>query len=94
MTKRLFWKLARVEELLNGRDGNVRAAIVRVSNSKGTSHLFRRSLKHLFPIELSYDQQMLDQADRSVKDKNNNEPETLRHSTRISDMCRCSANNN
>ena len=35
-TKRMFWKLAVVEEPLMGRDGQVRPAIVKVINSKGT----------------------------------------------------------
>ena len=51
-TKRLFWKLAKVEELLTGKDGKIRAAMVRVSTPKGTTQLRRRSLKHLFPIEV------------------------------------------
>jgi len=52
-TKRLFWKLTKVVELLISKDGNTRAAVVQVSTSKGTTQLLRRSLKHLFPIEVS-----------------------------------------
>ena len=55
LTKRLFWKLAKVEELLTGRDEKIRAAVIRSSTSRGPSQLLRRSLKHLFPIELSCD---------------------------------------
>ena len=50
-TKRQFWKLARIEELIIGRDGNIRAAKVRVPNDKGTSLLIRH-LKHLVPLEV------------------------------------------
>ena len=51
-TSRAFWKLGKVEELIPGRDGNVRAAIVKViSNSGRPSHL-RRVLQHLVPIEV------------------------------------------
>ena len=50
-TKRQFWKLARIEELIVGRDGNIRAAKVRVPNEKGTS-LLTRHLKHLVPLEV------------------------------------------
>jgi len=51
-TKRLFWKLAKVVELLISKDGNTQAAVVQVSTSKGTTQLLQRSLKHLFPIEV------------------------------------------
>lgn len=52
-TNRMFWKLARVEELLTGRDGHARAAVVKVSNSDQRPRLMRRSVKHLFPIEVN-----------------------------------------
>ena len=52
-TNRMFWKLAKVEELLPGRDGLVRAAIVKVANSDQKPRLIRRSVKHLFPIEVN-----------------------------------------
>ena len=46
-TNQMFWKLAKVEELLMGRDGLVRAAIVKVGNSDQKPCLMRRSVKHL-----------------------------------------------
>ena len=52
-TNRMFWKLAKVEELLPGRDGLVRAAIVKVANSDQRPRLMRRSVRHLFPIEVN-----------------------------------------
>ena len=54
-SKRLFWRLAVVDELLKGADGHVRAAIVRVSVPQGGTKLLRRSIKHLFPIEVRPD---------------------------------------
>ena len=48
-TKRALWKLTIVKELLVGRDGKIRAAVVQVADSK---NLIRRSLKHLFPMEV------------------------------------------
>lgn len=51
-SKRLFWKLGVVEQLLTGRDGNVRAAIVRVPESQKKNKLLCRSVKHLYPIEV------------------------------------------
>ena len=54
-TKRVFWKLAVIEELMTGKDGQVRAAIVKVVNSEGRQARLRRSLKHLIPLEVQYD---------------------------------------
>ena len=48
----MFWKLAKVEELLPGRDGHIRAAIVKVVNSDKRPRLMR-SMKHLYPIEVN-----------------------------------------
>ena len=51
LTKRVFWRLGVVTELLTGRDGLTRAAIVKTVNSERTQ-LLRRSVKHLIPVEL------------------------------------------
>ena len=50
--RQLFWKLGVIDKLLTGKDGNVRAAIVRVPESQRNNKLLRRSVKHLFPIEV------------------------------------------
>ena len=50
--KLLFWKLGVINQLLTSKDGNVRAAIVRVPDSQGNSKSLRRSVKHLFSIEV------------------------------------------
>ena len=51
-TSRAFWKLGKVEELIPGRDGNVRAAVVKVGSDSGhVSHL-RRVVQQLVPIEV------------------------------------------
>jgi len=50
--KRAFWKLAIVDSLLTGRDGEVRAAVVRVSRHEGNPMLIRRSVKHLWRCHL------------------------------------------
>ena len=70
-TKRLFWKLAKVEELLTGKDGKIRAAVVRVSTPKGTTQLLRRSVKHLFPIEVPSQYKENTIAEEQVNDPNN-----------------------
>ena len=50
-TKRLFWKIAIVQELLTENDGKVRAAIIKTTNEQNKSQLLRRSTQHLIPIE-------------------------------------------
>ena len=54
-TKRMYWKLALVEGLVEGRDGQIRAALVKVVNSEGKCAKLRRSLKHLIPVEVQPD---------------------------------------
>ena len=49
-TKRNFWKLGKVEQLLMGEDCIVRAAVVRVKRER--SQLLRRSIQLLIPIEV------------------------------------------
>ena len=51
-TSRAFWKLAKVEELLPGNDGKIRAAIVEVPRINGKSQLLKRVVQHLIPIEV------------------------------------------
>ena len=51
-TKRAFWKLARVEELLKSKDGQIRAARVKVANAKRNSVSLRRLIQHLVPLEV------------------------------------------
>jgi len=49
-TKRAFWKLARVKELITGRDKQVRAAVIELPDS---SRCLRRSVTQLIPLELT-----------------------------------------
>ena len=51
-TKRTFWKLAVVKELIPGRDDKIRAAWVKVASDDGSSHLLKRSTQHLYPVEV------------------------------------------
>ena len=48
---RQLWKIGRIENLLRGRDGNVRAAIVKTSSEGRTQHL-QRPIQRLYPIEI------------------------------------------
>ena len=51
-TSRAFWKLGKVEQLILGKDGKVRAAIVKVSSSNGNNQLLKRVIQHLIPLEV------------------------------------------
>ena len=48
-----FWKFAKVEKLLTGRDGLVREAILRVSSRNGRATILQRPLQLLYPLEVS-----------------------------------------
>ena len=52
-SKHVFWKLAIVKELLKGNDNQIRAARVSVTDPQGGTKLLRRSIKHLYPIEVN-----------------------------------------
>lgn len=49
-TARALWKLARVVETLDGRDGLIRVARVQLLSNDKTVHL-RRPIQHLIPLE-------------------------------------------
>ena len=49
---RVFWKLAKVTEILRSHDGIIRAAKVRVLNSDGKVNELRRLIQHLIHLEL------------------------------------------
>ena len=51
-SKRLFWKLAIVKGLLEGADDRVRAAVVKIPDPQVGFKLLRRSIKHLYLIEV------------------------------------------
>ena len=48
-----FWKMARVERLISGRDGSVRSAVLKVTSKKGTPTTLQRPLQRLYPLEVS-----------------------------------------
>ena len=60
MTKQLFWKFAIIEEVLQGRDGKVRAVKVKVPSPGevpspgGSPTVLRQSVQHLIPLEISH----------------------------------------
>lgn len=48
---RSFWKLAKVEEVITGRDGQPRGAVLRVPAKNGQTTTLRRPLQLLYPLE-------------------------------------------
>ena len=50
---RRCWKLARVEELIVGRDGLTRGAVRRVASTRGRRTVLRRPLQRLYPLEIN-----------------------------------------
>ena len=50
-TKRAFWKLAVVKSLIEGSDGVVRAAVVKVGSQDSPPRILKRSVKHLYTLE-------------------------------------------
>ena len=55
--KRMFWKLARIQELMPGKDGSVRSARIVVCTDKGKigNKVFCRPLKLLILLEVPAD---------------------------------------
>ena len=52
-TPRLFWKLAKIQNLIQSDDGRIRAAKIRlVHGDKGKITELRRPIQHLIPLEL------------------------------------------
>ena len=54
---RLNWDLAKVERLLTGRDGKVRAAAIQVNTNSGKKRELRQHIQKLFPVELRSEKQ-------------------------------------
>ena len=48
-----FWKLAKVQSLIIGRDGKVRGATLRVSSASGKSTVLQRPTTLLYPLEVN-----------------------------------------
>ena len=68
-TCRSFWKLAKIEQLLKGDDGLVRAVIVKVLGGDSKVQLLRRSIQHLIPVEIKAPAEKVDSLpDSSRKD--------------------------
>jgi hypothetical protein len=49
-----FWKLGLVERLIEGRDNEVRGAVVRVKSGQGASSFLKRPIQRLYPLEVCH----------------------------------------
>lgn len=49
---RCFWKLGKIKKLLSGRDGKVKAAIVKTRSKSMQPQKLRRVIEHLIPFEV------------------------------------------
>ena len=68
-TRRAFWKLARVVEILAGKDGVVRVAKIRVLSNDNRVTILRRSVKHLIPLEVTCDDNTIANDEDQVEKK-------------------------
>jgi hypothetical protein len=48
-----FWKLAKIEELITGKDKRVRGAVIRVPAKDGKITVLQRPLQLLYPLEIT-----------------------------------------
>ena len=85
--RRVFWKLAKVIELLKGKDDIVRAALINVATDNGPPKILRRSIKQLIPIEVTSNDEgdePTELSDNNVMnvDSSVNTADQLTHSTR------------
>ena len=62
-----FWKIAKVESLIRGTDGEVRGAVVKLHSSDNRSTVLRRPLQLLYPLEVR--QRLDDQVSNSNEDR-------------------------
>ena len=72
LSNRAFWRLGLVESLIPGSDEKVQAAVIKVgdkSTSGKTIHL-KRSIKHLYPIEVKAKARGLPQCSKATDDSN------------------------
>ena len=51
-SRRTFWKLAKVENVIKGPDGIARVATIKVLTNDRRTIVLRRSVKHLIPMEV------------------------------------------
>ena len=91
-TRRMFWKLAKVGELLPSSDGVVRSAKVKVNGEGGKPITLRRPIQHLIPLEVRATTKEENVRDRSreeenVRDRSREEENVRDRSREEEDVC-------
>ena len=62
-----FWKLARVERTITGRDGKIRGAAVRIANSQGQPTTLHRPIQCLYPLEINFQEEAESQEEADLQ---------------------------
>lgn len=65
---REFWKLARIQKLIQGSDGHVRGATIRLPSKSDRTKLLRRPLQCLYPLEVDHNNRVCDKVLEEAKD--------------------------
>jgi hypothetical protein len=66
-TPRLFWKLAKIKDLIQSADGIIRAARIQlVRGDKAKTTELRRPIQHLIPLELHMEPELPSPNDEEV----------------------------
>jgi hypothetical protein len=82
-TSRNFWKLAKIEELLPGRDGTIRSAVVKVATDTRKPVLLKRVTQQLIPIEVRSDEAtIMDEGEEEKNETTTGNEEKLNHRPR------------
>ena len=66
---RRFWRLAKVNQLLTGKDGLVRGAVVKVTSGKDKFTELQRPLQLLYPLEVDQFVSQPDEAQQDAEEK-------------------------
>ena len=82
-TSRNFWRLAKIEELLPGRDGTIRSAVVKVASDTRKPVLLKRVIQQLIPIEVRSDEAtIMDEGEEEKNETTTGNEEKLNHRPR------------
>ncbi len=78
---RCLWKLGRVEETLDGADGKIRGAVVRVASQGRSAMRLHRRIQKLYPLEIP-DHGAIPSSSTAVSNCLRESPDELEESTR------------